>query len=304
MKFIPPLEIASKIMTLIDDAEKNLIIVSPYVEMTNWEKMKKCLSKSLKKGININFIIRKNAKNNDLLSLRQLNIQPLLVQDLHAKVYINDNYAIVTSLNITHYSDINSIDIAYQTENEAERTELVEYVNKYIVSVKSKEEKVTPVEINTKHFVSEKTNLVRLQHRSLREDIELSEFEVDKLHQIFSSYFSYSNIKNSSTYLFCGDVLPFCDVMIDCKYVLKIKKSRPDCEMILNKIEEINFNLFYKYDVELLVSHSSFYYLDFVPRGKFEITKLVNDYIEITNTILRSDFIKVLKVRDKNRVWI
>ena len=31
MKFIPPLEISSKIMTLIEEAEKEIILVSPYV---------------------------------------------------------------------------------------------------------------------------------------------------------------------------------------------------------------------------------------------------------------------------------
>jgi hypothetical protein len=303
MKFIPPLEIASKIMTLIDDAEKNLIIVSPYVEMTNWEKMKKCLSKSINKGIDLKFIIRKNVKNNDLLSLRQLNIQPILIKDLHAKVYINETYAIVTSLNITHYSDINSIDIAYQTENEAERIELIDYVNKYISSIKTVDEKVKPLELKTKHSVLDFSNFINLDRQSTREDIELSEFKVDELHHIFSSNFSYSTIKKTSTYLFCGDLLPFCDVMIHCRYIIKIKKSRPDCEMILKNINEINFNLFYEYDIELLTSHSSFYYLEFVPKGKFEISKLVNDYINITDNILRSDFIKVLKVRDKNRVW-
>lgn len=303
MKFIPPLEIASKIMTLIDNAEKNLIIVSPYVEMTNWEKMKKCLSKSLKKGVNINFIIRKNAKNNDLISLRQLNIQPLLVQDLHAKVYINDSYAIVTSLNITHYSDINSIDIAYQTENEAERTELIDYVNKYIVSIKFTEEEGKFIEVIAKHSVSEKTHFVRLQHQSTKQNIELSELEINKLHQIFSADFSYSNIKKTSTYLFCGDLLPFCDVMISSRYVIKIKKSRLDCEMILKKIEEINFNLHYKYEIELLTSHSSFYYLDFVPLGSFEINKLVKDFTDITNSILKSDIDKIVKVQNKVSYW-
>lgn len=35
MIFIPPMEISGKIMTLIEEAEKELIIVSPYVEFKN-----------------------------------------------------------------------------------------------------------------------------------------------------------------------------------------------------------------------------------------------------------------------------
>jgi len=45
MKFIVPLEIASKIMTLIVEAEKELILVSPYVKINDWDKMKKVYPK-------------------------------------------------------------------------------------------------------------------------------------------------------------------------------------------------------------------------------------------------------------------
>ena len=37
MNYIEPLEISSKIMTLIDEAEEELIIVSPYVDIKDWE---------------------------------------------------------------------------------------------------------------------------------------------------------------------------------------------------------------------------------------------------------------------------
>ncbi len=296
MKFIAPLEIASKIMTLIVEAEKELILVSPYIEIYDWNKMKKSLSKAVDKGIHINFIVRHNASN-DLSPLVALKIKPILIRDLHAKVYINDKYAIVTSQNIIQYSDTNSIDVGYITENEKERVELLDFVNNYIKNIKSETEKVKPTPINTELLVLQKTNIVRLEQMSTRESIFLSELEVEELHHIFSANFANSNIKHASGYLFCGDVLPFCDVMIDSKYVVKIRKRRTDCEKILNNIEEISFNLYYKYDVELYTSHKSYYYLDFIPQGSFEISKLVNDYINITNSILRSDYIKTLTVQ-------
>ncbi|AXO79980.1 hypothetical protein DZC78_06125 [Olleya aquimaris] len=116
MKFIPPLEIASKIMTLIEESDKELILVSPYVELSNWNKMKKCIDRAIKRGVKIIFVARKNAKQN-LSFLKQSGIKLIFVNDLHAKLYINDSYGIVTSQNIVYYSDINSIDIAYRTIN-------------------------------------------------------------------------------------------------------------------------------------------------------------------------------------------
>lgn len=109
MKFIPPLEIASKIMTLIEEAEKELILVSPYVEVSKWNKMKSCLKRTVSRNVNILFVARKNATQ-DLSFITELGIEVKLVENLHAKLYINENYAIVTFQNITYYSDINSID--------------------------------------------------------------------------------------------------------------------------------------------------------------------------------------------------
>lgn len=294
MKFIPPLEIASKIMTLITEAEKELILVSPYVKINEWEKMKKCLAKAVNKGVKISFIARQNTTD-DLSPLKALNIYPILIKDLHAKVYINDKYGIVTSQNITQYSDINSIDIAYQTEDEKERTELIDFVNNYIKDIKNEDEKIKPIDKNPQ--ASGKNIFLRIENQNNDDIKQLSEYNLQKLHQAFIINFSKSKIKKTSSYLFCDDILPFADVMIHTRYVLKINKNRTDCELILKKIEDIDFSYNHKFKIELLTSHKSFYYLDFIPQGSLEMNRLIDDYFNITNSILKSDFIKGLKVK-------
>lgn len=39
MKLIKPAEISAKIMTLIDEADKQLIVVSPYNNISGWNKL-------------------------------------------------------------------------------------------------------------------------------------------------------------------------------------------------------------------------------------------------------------------------
>lgn len=51
MKFIPPLEITSKIMSLIEEAQKEIIIVSPYVNIQKWGKMKSCIERAIERGV-------------------------------------------------------------------------------------------------------------------------------------------------------------------------------------------------------------------------------------------------------------
>ncbi|MBX0333428.1 hypothetical protein K3G39_09275 [Pontibacter sp. HSC-14F20] len=129
MKFIPPLEIASKIMTLIEDANEYLVVVSPYVNLKNWEKMKLRLRRAKERGVRIEFYIRQNA-DMDLMQFTELGITPIRIQDLHAKLYYNEEYAIVTSQNMIKYSDENSIDIGYVTETKEEIQQLVNFTER------------------------------------------------------------------------------------------------------------------------------------------------------------------------------
>lgn len=56
MKFIPPLEISSKIMTLIKEANRELIIVSPYIQILYWTKMRKCLADAVDSKLILHFL--------------------------------------------------------------------------------------------------------------------------------------------------------------------------------------------------------------------------------------------------------
>lgn len=286
MKFIAPLEIASKIMTLIVEAEKELMLVSPYVKINDWDKMKKSLSKAVSKGVAITFIARQNT-NDDLRPLKALNINPILIEDLHAKVYINDKYAIVTSQNITQYSDINSIDVGYQTENEKERLELVDFVNKYLL-------------INIK---TQKASFITIDKRDFDSKTQLKEYEIEKIYQTFNRKYKRTSFTMTTHYVFSGDLLPFADVMLDKWLTIKIDKSRTDCNKILEKLESINHNLIYDYKIYFQNTHKTHYYIDFVTTERANIDKLIDDYLNISDNILNSDIKSVLKIQRKNLPW-
>ncbi|MHA3786788.1 phospholipase D-like domain-containing protein [Flavobacterium hauense] len=293
MKFIPPLEIASQIMTLIQEADKKLIIVSPYVNINDWDKMKRCLSKAVANDIEITFIARKNAKQ-DFSELKAIGITPILVDDLHAKVYISESHAIVSSLNMVHYSDIKSIDVAYKTDQEAERKELVDFVNKYVLAGKTKVEKQS---------ITKTVTFQRISRQNYDDKKQFNDYQVEKIFQSFVDNFRNSFFKRTSSYVFCDNLLPFADVMIDSRYVIKIRKSRTDCEQILNKLEDISYDGYNEYKIELLITHPSFYYIEIIPQKGIELQKLIEDYLSFTDKILRSDVYKVMKKQYNNSSW-
>lgn len=287
MKFIPPLEISSKIMTLIEEASKELILVSPYVEISKWDKMKKCLERAVNRKLKITFITRKNAKQ-DLSFLEHLGINLILINDLHAKLYLNENYGILTSQNIVYYSDINSIDIAHQTENNTEKKELVDFINKYLINI----------EPTKKAIIFEKVKSLNYDNK-----VKLKDYQLEKLFQTLINYSPNSFFKKTSSYVFCDDVLPFADIMVDTRFTIKINKQRTDCEQILTKLQTIHFDFKQNFKTELLTSHKSFYYIEFIPIDKIHFEHLEQDFIELINSILKSDIHKILKVQKKISFW-
>jgi hypothetical protein len=155
MHLIKPAEISSKIMTLIDEADEELIIVSPYNDLVGWQKLNNHLKAALKKKIKILYYARENEKHK---GLEELGIRPVLINNLHAKIYMNEKYAIVASMNLVQYSDNNSLDIGYLIESPDQLKELRAFYDRYIKKTTEKkniESTGQPKNENTLSYIKE-----------------------------------------------------------------------------------------------------------------------------------------------------
>lgn len=291
MKFIPPLEITSKIHTLIEEAKTELILVSPYVKIDNWGKTKSCLNRAIDRNVNITIIARENA-DQDLNYIKSLKIRLVLIKDLHAKVYINDKQAIVTSQNLLHYSDSNSVEIGYISQTQYERKELVEFVNQYITKIEPEEKKVSRAFSNKEETI--KTIPVEKVDERISYDNKkhLKEWQVPKLLEAFRENFRFTEFTPTSSYIFTDRLIPFAHLIIDSHYIIKIQKNLFGAGDLVDKIIMLNFNLKLSYKIVVLTSHKTHYYIEFMPNFNFVFNDLVEDYLKITNKILKSDFTK------------
>ena len=96
MKFINPHQISSEILNLINEAGKYLVLVSPYVDFKNWDRIKVSILNAQKRGVQIVFYVRfDNSKGWE--QIEQLGIKPKLIKNLHAKLYFNEKWGVVTS---------------------------------------------------------------------------------------------------------------------------------------------------------------------------------------------------------------
>lgn len=133
MKIIAPHQISSEILDLIHEAERYLILVSPYVDFASWQAMSTAIQSALKRQVKIKFYVRFEDKNfKSWEQIEALGIQPKLVKNLHTKIYFNEKTGIVTSMNLLSSSNLNAIELGSVFNTSEEMEELKKYVKKYL----------------------------------------------------------------------------------------------------------------------------------------------------------------------------
>ncbi|MBE0538785.1 MAG: hypothetical protein IH620_03660 [Ignavibacterium sp.] len=133
MKLLQPAVLSGEILNLFDESDEKVVIVSPYVKIDKWHKLKKKLTSLKSKNIEVEFYIRDDKFNTESYEqVRNIGFDPIGIPDLHTKLYMNEKTAIVTSMNLLYSSEINSLDIGYKTQTTNEYDELLDYYNRYL----------------------------------------------------------------------------------------------------------------------------------------------------------------------------
>ncbi|UPL50193.1 hypothetical protein [Hymenobacter sublimis] len=133
MKIIQSHDVQSKLMNVILTAKKDLVLVSPYVNLTYTKQVSAALVAARNKGVQIDFYIRDEP--NNAVSKEQvlsMGITPRLIPNLHAKLYFNETTGLIASLNLLSSSIGNSIEIGGQLETAEELDELRLFVAQFI----------------------------------------------------------------------------------------------------------------------------------------------------------------------------
>lgn len=199
MKLIKPSEISSKVMTLIEESDKFVVLVSPYVKIQKWYKLVKKLDALQTRKIPFQFIIRDDRGNqNSFNELDALKYSYKAIPDLHTKLYINENYAIVSSMNLLLSSEINSLEIGYRTETQEEYKELIDYCERYL----------------NVDFSPKKSKQAQLQDSKIPKGVDWRDYILNILSQMTNGYLNSSmedkafiiNYKNNRYTCFVANV--------------------------------------------------------------------------------------------------
>lgn len=271
------MEIATRIMTLIDNAKTELILVSPYISIDKWDKFKKCLQRAVNRGVDITIYARENTVQN-LETIRLLNLKLILVRDLHAKIYLNESYAIASSQNLIQYSDSNSIDFGYSTETEEEREQLLSFINQYLVVKK------VFAAVTVKQYVNTET-----QEKVKEEIVAYSTSQVRQIYEVLHNKYENIRIDGNETYVYCNKILPFGDVMFKYDFEIRLDFQQNNIDSIIKILDDIdltNNHYQYKRAFKFHNKHSRIY--RFVPQNVTDFQKLIYDYLFMINKINES----------------
>lgn len=284
------MEIASKIMTLIDLSNEQLVIVSPYANFKKWDKMKACLKRAIERGVQIEFYIRDNAET-DMGQFAELGIRPIRKENLHAKLYYNEQYGIVTSQNMIRYSDDYSIDIGYETESKEELSQLEDFRKRYLhnglTNSKVGMESVEPAQQPQENISSAKMNL--------------DQDAVNEIYDSLSKHYPMCSFNRASTYVFSGNLFELVDVMVGSSFIIKFRHN----EQLLNQLEGIDLA---SYSHALIKSvdteHKSNSYVDFTPAVPVTTKQLIQVYNDLIKDI-RPIITRTVEAmpRSKFRLW-
>ncbi|HTB99476.1 MAG TPA: phospholipase D family protein [Ferruginibacter sp.] len=107
-KFLDTTGVSYHLQQLINKANEKLVIISPYLKIN--DRIKQSLEDKNRMKIDIRVVYGKNdlqpEENNWLKSMTS--IRSSFCKDLHAKCYLNENEAILTSMNLYEFSQVNN----------------------------------------------------------------------------------------------------------------------------------------------------------------------------------------------------
>lgn len=106
-KYLTNKETQVALDNIILNAEKKLILVSPYISLTNYLFTR--IKSAAEKGVAVKVIYRKGSvKDKEIEKLNSIeNIELKSTEDLHAKCYFNEKDMLITSLNLLDTSEKN-----------------------------------------------------------------------------------------------------------------------------------------------------------------------------------------------------
>ncbi len=103
-KFLDTTEISYRIERLLKDAQKQIILISPYLKLR--PRVKELIEDAVRLGVRVSVVYGKKEACDGAEQLRAMaGVKVTFCKNVHAKCYLNETVGIVTSLNLYDFSE-------------------------------------------------------------------------------------------------------------------------------------------------------------------------------------------------------
>jgi len=137
VKFLETTGVTYELTELIKKSKEKLWLITPYIEIN--DQVRGHIRSSDARNVDIRVIFRKDSKikPDDLSFLNNLKMKHLFeCKNLHAKCYLNENTAIITSMNLYDYSQTHNREIGIKIDREnAEDKDLYNEIQTEMLSI-------------------------------------------------------------------------------------------------------------------------------------------------------------------------
>ena len=121
-------QITPRVLDILRNAKKHVTLVSPYNKF--WTHLRNEIRAIVGNDVRVDFIYRNGKRNEDIDWLETLGprVKVHAVENLHAKIYLNESSVLITSMNLLESSSKNSMEICISINDEQAQDEVRKYV--------------------------------------------------------------------------------------------------------------------------------------------------------------------------------
>jgi len=109
-RFLKNHGITDAIEDLIRNANRRLVLISPYLQLS--DSIKRTLETKVRGGLDVRMVYRTDKRRpEDILWFEQQRIRSMGLENLHTKCYLSESQCIITSLNLYQYSQVHNLEM-------------------------------------------------------------------------------------------------------------------------------------------------------------------------------------------------
>lgn len=109
-RFLKNHGITNAIEDLIRNANRRLVLISPYLQLS--DAIKRTVEAKVRDGLAVQMVYRTDKRRpEDIQWFEQQRIPALGLENLHTKCYLSESQCIITSLNLYQYSQVHNLEM-------------------------------------------------------------------------------------------------------------------------------------------------------------------------------------------------